>query len=66
MYQLNKMKTEQQLHANIKARSLGDRKLIVDNRNVNWTLKFLIAYWKEKVRFNDRLKQDENHKIIES
>lgn len=29
------MKTEQQLHANIKARSLGDRELIVDNRNMN-------------------------------
>lgn len=35
MYQLNKMKTEQQPYANIKASFLGDREMIVGNINVN-------------------------------
>lgn len=35
MYQLNKIKAEQQLHANIKARSVGDKEWIMDKRNVN-------------------------------
>lgn len=52
MYQLSKMKTEQQLHANIKIRSPGGRQLIMDNRTVNWAGKILMGYKKEEaVRF---------------
>lgn len=48
----SKMKAEQQLHANIKIRSLGDRELIVNNRTVNWAGKILRGYKKEEaVRF---------------